>query len=157
MNFVVITPFTKLKINCSDSALLGIDFTDQGRQSVPKTSKLARQVVEQIGQYILNAHTGFNLPLAPVGTVFQQKVWQALLAIPTGEVRTYGDIARQLKSSPRAVGNACRANPIPLVIPCHRVISASGIGGFAGDVDETSPGSRLSIKRKLLSHEGVEI
>ena len=126
------TPFTGLKIICSDDALLEIDFVNHGHQSKQKASKLMARVQQQIEQYCQSKRQQFDVPLQPRGTEFQQKVWQAMLDIPYGQVRTYGDIAHQLKSSPRAVGNACRANPIPLIIPCHRVVAASGIGGYAG-------------------------
>ena len=91
--------------------------------------------------------------LAPVGTPFQKKVWSELSKIPLGEIRTYGEIANKLNSSARAVGNACRANPIQIFIPCHRVISAKGLGGYAGKTD----GKQVNIKRWLLLHEGVEV
>ncbi|MGD8812578.1 MAG: methylated-DNA--[protein]-cysteine S-methyltransferase, partial [Thioalkalispiraceae bacterium] len=87
------------------------------------------------------------------GTSFQQKVWKTMLNIPPGKVMSYGEIAKKLNSSPRAVGNACRANPLPLLVPCHRVVSQAGLGGYGG---ETS-GKRLAIKRWLLSHEGAAV
>ena len=83
------------------------------------------------------------------GTSFQLKVWNALASIPPGETRTYGDLARELNTSPRAVGNACRANPIPIFIPCHRVVSRSGTGGFMGKTG----GNEIRIKEWLLAHE----
>lgn len=88
-------------------------------------------------------------------SVFQQRVWKALTEIPSGEVRTYTALAKQLNSSPRAVGNACRVNPLPLIIPCHRVVSVSGIGGYAGDTLEKQKGSIdfVAIKLWLLDHE----
>ena len=147
------TPFTGLKIVCSDEALLEIDFVNRAHETKRKPSRLMARVQQQIEQYCQSKRQQFDVPLQPQGTEFQQKVWQAMLEIPYGQVRTYGDIARQLKSSPRAVGNACRANPIPLIIPCHRVLAASGIGGYAGATE----GGRLEIKRQLLRHEGVEI
>jgi methylated-DNA-[protein]-cysteine S-methyltransferase len=85
------------------------------------------------------------------GTGFQRRVWTLIETIPPGIPRTYGAIARALGSSPRAIGNACRANPIPLRIPCHRVIAADGLGGFAGD----RSGRLLAIKRWLLEHEAA--
>ncbi len=91
--------------------------------------------------------TGF--PLAPAATPFQQRVRAALIAIAPGCRMTYGELARFLGSSARAVGGACRANPIPLLVPCHRVVAACGVGGYAGAVD----GPRLEFKRWLLAHE----
>jgi len=100
-------------------------------------------------QYFKNPQTSFNIKADEHGTAFQQRVWQALRDIPVGETRTYGQIARQLNSSPRAVGNACRANPLPIVTPCHRVVAANGAGGFAG----ARQGRLLDIKKWLLAHE----
>ena len=93
------------------------------------------------------------MPLAPAGTAFQQRVWAALQAIPTGSVLSYGELARQLDTAPRAIGGACRSNPIPILIPCHRVVSRQGLGGYAGEVEGELPG----IKRWLLRHEGVAV
>lgn len=93
------------------------------------------------------------------GTEFQRKVWQALIDIPIGEVRTYGALAKELNSSARAVGNACRRNLFPLIVPCHRVVSASGIGGYAGDTQDKQHGQIhfLQIKQWLLAHEKANI
>jgi len=110
-------------------------------------------VLEQLNSYFLSAISLKSIPIALNGTDFQKSVWEELRKIPLGETRTYGEIAKKLKSSPRAVGNACRKNPIPLVVPCHRVISASGIGGFSGEVN----GRQIDIKRWLLQHEGVQL
>ena len=86
-------------------------------------------------------------------TSFQGKVLKQLQKIPYGETRTYGEIAKILKTSARAVGNACRNNPLPIIIPCHRVVAASGIGGYDG----AKSGDLLTIKRKLLMREGVSL
>ena len=83
------------------------------------------------------------------GTEFQKKVWKVMSLIAPGETRTYGDIAKELNTSPRAVGNACRSNPVPIFIPCHRVISSSGNGGFMGQ----TKGEAIAIKEWLLAHE----
>jgi len=88
----------------------------------------------------------------PVGTSHQQKVWGSILEIPLGLTRTYGELAHLIRSGPRAVGTACGANPYPLIVPCHRVVSAQGIGGF---MKENSPGFYRQIKIWLLKHEGI--
>ena len=82
---------------------------------------------------------------------FQEKVLKQLLRIPYGETRTYGEIAKVLKTSPRAIGNACRRNPLSIIIPCHRVVAANGIGGYSGQTE----GEQLAIKRRLLQLEGA--
>jgi len=94
-----------------------------------------------------------------MGTEFQRKVWQSLQDIPVGEVRTYGSLAKELNSSARAVGNACRQNLFPVIVPCHRVVSASGIGGYAGDTLARQHGqiNFLHIKQWLLAHEKANI
>jgi methylated-DNA-[protein]-cysteine S-methyltransferase len=84
------------------------------------------------------------------GTVFQQRVWQAIASIPLGQTRSYGQLAEQLNSGPRAVANACGANRIPLIIPCHRVLAKNGLGGFM-----QGKKNGLNIKRWLLAHEGA--
>lgn len=107
-------------------------------------------------QLFLNAFNGYftraqdfpELPLAPQGTAFQIRVWSALRNIPCGKVVTYGQLAKQLNTGCRAIGQACRSNPIPVLIPCHRVVAASGIGGYMGGKKDTV------IKQWLLAHEG---
>ena len=153
IRFNLLTPFTGLRICCDQQSLVSIDFASRSVKEQPLNDELAQRIRSQIADYCRSPHMLFDLPLRPEGTDFQRRVWQAMLDIPVGEVRSYGDVARQLGSSPRAVGNACRANPIPLIIPCHRIVAASGIGGFAGQ----TRGSRVAIKRRLLAHEGVEI
>lgn len=93
----------------------------------------------------------FTLAVQPAGTLFQQRVWQLIAAIPAGQTRTYAQLAAELGSGPRAVGGACRANPYPLLVPCHRVVALNGLGGFAGDTE----GRLLAFKRRLLVHEGA--
>ena len=146
-------PFCNLKLTQSNGCVCGIDYVQ--RIGAPQVSNLPifKQVIAQLKQYLRSPDFCFDLPLNPQGTAFQLEVWSALQRIPPGQVRTYGEIAAELSSSPRAVGNACRRNPISLIIPCHRVVSAQGIGGFSGQTD----GPKISIKQQLLAHEGVEI
>jgi methylated-DNA-[protein]-cysteine S-methyltransferase len=107
-------------------------------------------VLRQLGAYFRDPRFRFDLPMESAGTPFQRRVWEVLRAIPSGETRTYGALAAELGTSPRAVGGACRANPVPLVVPCHRVVAADGLGGFSG----ATAGPRLAAKRWLLVHEG---
>jgi methylated-DNA-[protein]-cysteine S-methyltransferase len=116
---------------------------------------LAEQAALQVGRYLEEADFRFDLPLMPVGTAFQQQVWKVIAAIPRGDVLTYGEVAKLIRSAPRAVGQACGANWFPLIIPCHRVTSAGGLGGFSHQDDET--GFHLGVKRWLLKHEGVNL
>jgi methylated-DNA-[protein]-cysteine S-methyltransferase len=113
---------------------------------------LAKTFSKQCTQYFNDASSTFDVPLKPAGTAHQQKVWNATLGIEAGKTITYGEIAKTIKSGPRAVGTACGANPYPLVTPCHRVVSAQGLGGF---MKEDSPGFYRQIKIWLLKHEGV--
>jgi methylated-DNA-[protein]-cysteine S-methyltransferase len=115
------------------------------------TYGLAERAVRQIERYLADPHFRFTLPLAPEDTAFRQRVRQALEQIPVGESRTYGEIARRLQTAPRAVGGACGANSIAVVVPCHRVVGSHGsLGGFMG----VTAGDPLAIKRWLLHHEG---
>jgi methylated-DNA-[protein]-cysteine S-methyltransferase len=119
--------------------------------SQPK-NYLAKLFSKQCEQYFKNASSVFDLPLKPAGTAHQQKVWRATQGIGVGNTSTYGEIAKVIQSGPRAVGTACGANPYPLVTPCHRVVSAQGLGGF---MKEDSPGFYRQIKLWLLKHEGA--
>ena len=113
---------------------------------------IIKQACEQVLQYLQQPDTQFHTLLHHQhGTDFQQHVWQAIAAIPLGQVATYGQIASQIGSGPRAVANACGANNIPLIIPCHRVVAQNGIGGFMQGKE-----NGLVIKRWLLAHEGVQ-
>ena len=120
----------------------------QRSQDIPPES-----VTRQLGRYFADGQGTFDLPLALAGTQFQRRVWSLMRAIPPGETRTYGSIAGELGSAARAVGQACRANPLPIVVPCHRVVGAKGLGGFAGDTS----GRKLEVKRWLLRHEGAQV
>ena len=112
----------------------------------PNTGVLA-EAARQLTEYFAGERREFALPLAPSGTPFRLRVWAAMQAIPYGQTRSYGDLARALDSAPRAIGGACGANPIPLVIPCHRVVGAGGaLGGFSG-------GAGCDTKRQLLTLE----
>lgn len=103
----------------------------------------------QLEAYFADPRSAFDLPLALPGTAHQQKVWRALQDIPAGQVRTYGELAQELKSGPRAVGAACRTNPIAIIVPCHRVVGAHDIGGYMG----SRTGAGMDMKRWLLAHE----
>ena len=142
-------PFGVLGIRCDDRALLGIDFLPATAKPQRATSAFAKTVCDQLLRYVENPDAQFTLQLKPGGTLHQQKVWRAMSNIPRGKTRSYGELAAELKSGAQAVGQACGANPIPIIIPCHRVVSKSGLGGFM----RHASGAPLGIKRWLLMHE----
>jgi methylated-DNA-[protein]-cysteine S-methyltransferase len=145
------TPFALLGIRTAGGRLVGIEYLPKGGQAMAPTDALAERVVRQVQKYLDDPQFRFSLPLVPEGTAFRRRVWDALASIPVGESRTYGELARYLHTAPRAVGGACGANPIALVIPCHRVVGSQGsLGGFMGVTD----GEPIAIKRWLLAHEG---
>jgi methylated-DNA-[protein]-cysteine S-methyltransferase len=104
---------------------------------------------QHVESYWLDTAQAINVRLLEQGTLFRRKVWAALLAIPFGATFTYAHLAMLLESAPRAVGGACRANPFPLLIPCHRVVSGTGLGGYNGHLE----GDFIAIKRNLLAFE----
>ena len=146
-------PFATLGISATDTHVTGIRFlhsTVAGR--APKRNTIAFLACVQLQAYLDDPRFEFDLPLKLAGTHHRLAVWEAMQRIPAGRTRTYGELAGDLHSSARAVGGACGANPIPVVVPCHRVIAATGLGGFMGSRDE---GFELGIKRWLLEHEGA--
>jgi methylated-DNA-[protein]-cysteine S-methyltransferase len=121
-----------------------------GRAPEPASSPLLAEAKAQLDAYFDRRLRAFDLPLEAAGTAFQKAVWRAMAEIPYGETRTYADIAHAVDSAPRAVGGACGRNPIPIVVPCHRVVGTNGtLTGFSG-------GDGLATKRALLSLEGFD-
>ena len=112
-------------------------------------SPAIQKLIEQLKQYGDKAHSDWSLAIDNQGTAFQQKVWRYLQKIPLGTTQSYGQIATSINSSARAVGNACRANPWLLIVPCHRVVKSNHIGGFAGQLT----GEAIEMKQRLLHHE----
>lgn len=146
-------PFATLGLKLSQQAVCELDFIFD---DVPKSifqSEDAEKVAEQLDYYFENPLYQFDLNVSPEGTLFQKSVWKQMQKIPSGASLTYSEVAEELQSGARAVGNACRKNPIPLIIPCHRIVAKNGLGGFAG---ETS-GQLTDIKRWLLNHESCSI
>lgn len=148
------TPFATLGITATDTHLTGIRFLTPSTPALaPKRGTIAHLACVQLQAYLDNGRFEFDLPLAMSGTHHRLAVWEAMQRIPAGATRTYGELAREIRSSARAVGGACGANPIPVVVPCHRVIAAGGdLGGFMG---ERCEGFERDIKRWLLEHEGA--
>ncbi len=149
-------PFPRIRcflgVRIEGGRLTGLDYLFSDAEPFVEHSSMAREVAHQLVAYLAGERRSFDLPLDLRGTPFQRRVWSMLGEIPYGERRTYGALARELGSSPRAVGNACRANPLPIVVPCHRVVSVSGFGGYAGHTS----GRNMTIKRWLLTHEQRE-
>ena len=149
---IVPTPFGALGIRTSGAVLSELVYLPGSYGEKAPQDAVAEETARQVERYCADADFPFDLPLAQLGSTFQRKVWDAIRAIPRGEVRTYGEVAKFVESMPRAVGQACGANYFPLVIPCHRVTGAAGLGGFAGSDDRN--GFTLDVKRWLLAHEG---
>lgn len=152
-NAIVAAPFGALGIRTEGTLLREVVYLPPAFDEKCADSAVADQIAQQVARYLADPDFKFDLPLADAGTAFQRKVWQEICAIPRGTVRTYGQVARVIGTAPRAVGQACGANPFPLVIPCHRVTATGGLGGFSNQADEN--GFHLSVKRWLLRHEGA--
>lgn len=146
---IVAAPGFALGVQCNDDEIIAVDFLEPCPEQAPETP-LAAEAVRQLQAYLADPAFAFGLPLRPAGTTFQRRVWAEISSIPAGQTETYGQLAKSLKNAPRAVGQACGANPYPIVVPCHRVIaSGGGLGGFA----RQGGGFLLDIKRWLLTHE----
>jgi methylated-DNA-[protein]-cysteine S-methyltransferase len=144
-------PFAVLGVRTNGRALTELAYLPSGERAQAPADRLAERAVRELERYLHDAEFRITVPLAPAGTAFQKRVWDAILAIPRGESRTYGEVARNVASAARAVGQACGANPIALIIPCHRVIGSRGaMGGFMHEAG----GAPIDIKRWLLAHEG---
>lgn len=150
-------PTFSLKIELDTNNVYHAEFlppTSEVISSQINYSKLAIEIIHQLDQYINNPQFKFDLPFSYSGTPHQLKVWQIMQQIDAGSTLTYGDVAKKLSSAPRAVGGACGANPLPVFIPCHRIIAAnSKLGGFnSGNIF-----FNLGIKKWLLNHEGIAL
>lgn len=137
------TRFGDLCVTEDAGAIVSLDWQRAPSQD---RSDLLSHALEQLAAYDAGALDAFDLPLRVAGTDFQRAVCAAMSAIPMGETRTYGEIARDLGAMPQAVGQACGANPIPVIIPCHRVMGAKGLTGFSG-------AGGVETKVALLRHE----
>jgi methylated-DNA-[protein]-cysteine S-methyltransferase len=145
------TPFAVLGVRTLAERVTDIEYLPPGVATLAPLNKLAEKVCSQVARYLEDPEYRFRLPFDYDGTPFQCNVWRLVSAIPSGRTATYKDIARAMHTAPRPIGGACGANRIPIVIPCHRVVSATGIGGFMRGEGEQA----LAIKRWLLRHEGV--
>lgn len=150
---IVEVPFGKIGIRTAAGQVQELCYLPPSFDAKPAGDAVAALAEQQVLAYCRDPDFEFSLPLATVGSPFQGRVWEAICSIPRGSVRTYGELARHLASAPRAVGQACGANRYPLVIPCHRVTAANGLGGFANHDEQN--GFHLGVKRWLLAHEGA--
>ena len=139
------SPVGQLTIDEEDDAIVAIRWADE---PAGNGSPLLAEAARQLDAYFAGQRSHFDLPLAPAGSPFEARVWSAMQLIPYGETRSYGDLASMIGSAPRPVGRACGHNPIPIVIPCHRVLARSGLGGYSGQ-------GGLVTKQRLLALEGA--
>jgi len=148
-----LTPLGSLSVSEEDGAIVALDW-GQGRDQ--DDTPLLRRACDQLQRYFDGAAVGFDLPLAPAGTAFQRRVWDALRSIPAGETRSYGALAAMLGTSARAIGGANAANPIPILIPCHRVVGAAGaLGGYSGGDGEPTKRFLLALEARRAAPAGV--
>lgn len=144
-------PFATLGVRSDGEAVTRVAYLPERTAEKTPRDRIAALALRQIERYLDDPAFRFTVPLRPGGTAFQRRVWEAIGAIPLSESRTYGEIARALHTASRAVGQACGANRIALIIPCHRVVGSRGsLGGFMS----RERGEPLTIKRWLLAHEG---
>lgn len=157
------SPLGSLTVTATTAAVIKLDWGGRGAQKAswaadidtpPEAGTLLAEAARQLEAYFANGKFRFDLPLEPAGTDFQRAVWDFMLAIPAGRTRSYGETATAIGSGvidSRAVGSACGANPIPVIIPCHRILAAGGdAGGYSGK-------GGLETKRWLLRHEGAYV
>jgi methylated-DNA-[protein]-cysteine S-methyltransferase len=145
------TPIGRLVLECDDDVLIGVWLPHEnrhGRRDVGDVPPVLKEAATQLEEYFAAERTDFDVPMEFDGTPFQREVWAELSRIPYGETISYGELARRVgrPNGPRAVGQANGRNPIPIIVPCHRVLASNGIGGYGGG---------LKVKRSLLALEGV--
>ena len=137
------SPVGCLTVSATREAIVGIAWADDPHGVATPLLDEARR---QLEAYFDRRLTYFDLPLSPLGSAFERRVWEAMQQIPYGQTRSYGELAMEIGSAPRAIGRACGRNPLPIVIPCHRILGANGLGGYSG-------GAGLPTKRSLLKLE----
>jgi methylated-DNA-[protein]-cysteine S-methyltransferase len=149
----IATPFAVLGIRTVGELVTDITYLPRGAATLAPLNKLAAKACRQIERYLDDPCYRFTLPFDYRGSEFQCRVWREIAKISAGKTNTYKEVALRLHSAPRPVGGACGKNRLPLLIPCHRVLAANGIGGFM----HARAGDPISIKRWLLAHEGVHV
>ncbi|WP_029010842.1 methylated-DNA--[protein]-cysteine S-methyltransferase [Azospirillum halopraeferens] len=154
-SLTIASPLGPLLLTSAGGALVSLDWVSLDRGTGPTgpaedPEPLLDEAAAQLADYFAGRRTVFRLPLAPRGTPFRKRVWEAMSEIPYGRVASYGDLARALGTAARAVGGACGRNPLPIIIPCHRVVAGSGPGGYSGF-------GGLDTKAWLLNHERTTV
>lgn len=139
------SPIGRLTLDEKAGAIVSVRWADD---PYGEPTALLIEAARQVEAYFAGRLRLFDLPLAPAGSAFEKQVWAAMCAIPCGQTRTYGEIAEATDSGPRAVGRACGRNPIPVIVPCHRILARGGMGGYSG-------GAGLPTKHFLLTLEGA--
>lgn len=147
---IIQTPIGKIGIRAKP-VLTRLEFLSDNTPLSASTESLGDQIIHELNHYFKNPNFQFTIPYAITGTTFQQRIWKLLIRLPVGKTVTYSELAKQVNTGARAIGNACQTNPLPLFIPCHRVLAQHGLGGFSGD----RTGGKVAIKKWLLTHERV--
>jgi len=140
------SPVGRLTVSATPQAITSIAWTDDP-QGEPHA--LLIEAMRQLEAYFAGRLTRFDLPLMPAGSPFDKRVWEVMRQIPHGQTRTYGELAMELGSGPRAIGGACGRNRIPIVIPCHRVLARNGLGGFSGGIGLATKRGLLALERDI--------
>ncbi|MCL4156302.1 UNVERIFIED_CONTAM: hypothetical protein GTU68_062648 [Idotea baltica] len=148
-DYILPSPIGNLGLSISGKGIQRLFYIEKKQSLHIPTEGFAAEVHQQIREYFELQRTEFDLPIDIQGTVYQNKVWNEVAKISYGESLTYSDIAIAINSGARAVGNACRHNPVPIIIPCHRVVKKGGIGGYCGSL----VGKEIQQKDWLLRHE----
>ena len=146
---IVESPKMKVGVATRDERVVELRFLPPSSMAIAPKNPLAERAARQLERYRNDPDTMFELPLQIEGSELQRRVWDAMCAIPRGRTRTYGELAREIGADARAIGQACGDNRLPIVIPCHRIVAADGLGGFG----HASGGYLLEVKRWLLAHE----
>ncbi|WP_010138480.1 methylated-DNA--[protein]-cysteine S-methyltransferase [Oceanicola sp. S124] len=139
------TPTGRFWLLEDNGAITRASWRDLGPEA---PTELLRRGIDQLAEYFDGRRRSFDLPLRIAGGDFQRRICTEIAAIPFGETRTYGDLARTLSAPAQAVGQGCGGNPIPVIVPCHRILAATGLGGFSGE-------GGVETKVWLLKHEGA--
>lgn len=147
---LITAPFGAIGLRVQDDFVVAIELLSETSSTYAAPTPFVQHAVHQLQRYLRDARLAIDLPYVTGGTLFQQRVWKAIADIPAGAALSYSQLAQRVSSGPRAVANVCGANRVPLLVPCHRVVAKSGLGGFM----QGNPHG-LAIKQWLLAHEGL--